>query len=109
MQPQVVKGYEGGLSVGQRQKWTYYGSGPASYSQTTGDVISVPPGVYLDSIEPCMDTTHTYLLVPYPSTVGSTRAVWSFKWYTAAGMTEVAPGTNLSTFSAQFSAWGGEF
>lgn len=109
MQPLPSKGYEGGLSVGQRQFWTYTGKGPTSYSQATGDVLTLPTGVYLDSVEPCMDTTHTYLLIPYPSAVGSTRAAWSFKWYTAAGMTEVTGATNLSTFNVQFGAWGGEF
>lgn len=108
MQVSIVKGYEGGLSVGQRQKWTYYGSGPASYL-AAGDTILTPPGVYLDDLKPCMDTTGVYLAVPFPSVVGSTRATWAFKYYTANGMTIVAPGTNLSTFNFQFGAWGGEF
>ena len=109
MQLKIVPGYEGGIYAGQRQKWSFYGSGPSSYSQTTGDVLSLPNGVYLDSIAPCMDTTHTYLVVPYPSVVGSTRATWSFKWYTASGMTEVTGATDLSGKSVQFDAWGGEF
>jgi hypothetical protein len=109
VQASIVKGYEGGLAVGQRQKWTYYGSGPASYAQATGDPISVPPGVYLDSVEACMDTTGTYIAVPFPTTVGSTRATWSFLYFTASGMVKVGNAVNLSTFNFQFSAWGGEF
>ena len=108
MQVSVVKGYEGGLSVGQRQKWTYYGAGPTSYL-AAGDVILTPPGVYLDAIDACMDTTGTYIAVPFPTTVGSTRATWAFKYYTANGMTVVTAATNLSTYNFQFSAWGGEF
>jgi hypothetical protein len=109
VQLKIVPAYEGGITVGQKLLYTLYGSGPASYSQTTGDVLSLPYGIYLDSVDVCMDTTHTYLLVPYPSVVGSDRITWSFKWYTAAGMTEVAGLTNLSTFSAQFAARGGNF
>ena len=105
----TARGYDGGLSVGQRQKFTYRGTGPKSYNQTTGDVISLPYGVYLDDVYPCMDTTHTYFLIPYPSAVNTTRATWSFKWFTAAGMTEVANATDLSSFSVQFGAFAGEF
>lgn len=109
MQLKIVPGYEGGLSVGQRQKWTFYGTGPASYSQATGDVLLVPSGIYLDSVEFCMDSSGIYILAPAPSVVGTTRPTWTFDWYTAAGMTEVANGVNLSALSVQFSAWGGEF
>ena len=109
MQVKTAKGYDGGLSVGQRQKFTYKGTGPKSYSQTTGDIITLPFGVYLDDVYPCMDTTGTYLLVPYPSAVDTTRATWTFKWFTAAGMTQVANATDLSSFSVQFGAFGGEF
>lgn len=109
MQARTSKGYAGGLSVGQRQKFTFFGSGPTSYSQTTGDVIVPPYGVYIDDIYPCMDTTHTYFLIPYPNAVATTRATWSFKWFTAAGMTEVANATDLSGFSVQFGAFAGEF
>jgi hypothetical protein len=109
VQVKTAKGYDGGLAVGQRQKFTYQGSGPASYSQTTGDVITTPFGVYLDDIYPCMDTTHTYFLIPYPSAINTTRATWTFKWFTAAGMTEVGNGVNLSAFQVQFGAFGGEF
>lgn len=103
------KGYSGGISVGDRQFWTYWGTGPASYNQTTGDVISVGQGVYIDTVDVCMDTTGTYIAVPFPSTVGTSRATWAFKYFTASGMVAVAPGTNLSTFSFQFGTWGGEF
>jgi hypothetical protein len=105
VQAKIVKGYEGGLSVGQRQKFTFYGAGPISAA--AADTISVPPGVYLDSVGVCMDTTGTYIAVPYPSTVGSTRATWKFLYYTANGMTLYTG--NLSAVNFQFDAWGGEF
>ena len=109
MQANIVKGYEGGLSVGQRQKWTFYGAGPTSAptNAASADAISVPPGIYLDSVEVCMDTTGTIIAVPFPSTVGSTRATWKFLYYTAITMA-LATG-NLSAYNFQFSAWGGEF
>ena len=109
MQLKICPGYEGGISTGQRQNWTYYGSGPASYSQTNGDALVLPTGVYLDSVTGCMDTTHTYILYAYPSVVGTTRATWTWKWYVAATGAEVANGVNLSTFNVQFQATGGEF
>jgi hypothetical protein len=105
VQVSIVKGYEGGLSVGQRQKWTFYGAGPTSAA--AADTILLPPGIYIDAVDVCMDTTGTYIAVPYPSTVGSTRATWSFLYYTANGMTLYTG--NLSTKNFQFSAWGGEF
>lgn len=110
MQASIVKGYEGGLTVGQRKKWTFYGTGPASYSTSTFDPISFPVGMYIDSVEPCMDTTHTYIAFPFPSVVGSTRATWTFRWFTAAGMTEVTNNsTSLAAIVVQFTAWGGDF
>lgn len=109
MQVSVVKGYEGGLSVGQRQFRAYYGKGPKSYVQATGDVISVPYGIYLDLVSACLDTTGVYMAVPFPSTVGSTRATWAFKYFTASGMVPVGNGVDLSGVSFQFGSWQGEF
>jgi hypothetical protein len=103
------KGYDGGLSVGQRQFSAFHGSGPTSYSQATGDVIQTVPGIYLDNMSPCMDSTGTYYLIPFPSAVDTTRATWTFKWYVAATMAQVGNGVNLSTFNVQFGAWYGEF
>jgi hypothetical protein len=103
------KGYDGGMTVGQRQFWVYWGLGPASYNPVTGDQLTVPAGVYIDSVDTCMDTTGTYIAVPYPSAVKTTRATWKFQYFTASGMVAVPNGTNLSAYSFQFGVWGGEF
>lgn len=109
MQLKTSKGYDGGQAIGQRLLFVFWGSGPTSYSQTTGDPLQGPYGEYIDSVSVCMDTTGTYLAVPYPSVAGSSRASWAFKYYTAAGMTQVAGGTNLSTYNFQFQATAGNF
>jgi hypothetical protein len=109
VQTSISKGYEGGLSVGQRQFWVRNGSGPTSAptGASNADTILVPPGQYLDEVSPCLDTTGTILAIPFPSAVGTTRATWKFLYYTAVGMT-LATG-NLSTYNFQFGTWGGEF
>lgn len=113
MQAKIVPGYEGGLSIGQRQRWGFYGSGPSSYVQVTstggGDTILFPDFVYIDQVDVCMDTTGTYLLVPVPTVVGSTRVGWRWRWFTAAGMSEVTANTPLSSYNVQFGAGGGNF
>lgn len=113
MQLSIVKGYEGAISIGQKQRFGFYGSGPASYVQVTatggGDPLLTPFGLYLDQVDACMDTTGVYVLLPVPTVVGSTRAAWRWAWFTASGMTQVAASTNLSTYNVQFGAGGGEF
>lgn len=110
MQVKIVPGYEGGISTGQRQRWVFYGTGPAIYSTSTFDPILLPNGIYIDSIKPCMDTTHTYIAFPFPSAVGTTRATWTFRWFTAASMAEVTnSSTALAAIVVQFEVCGGEF
>lgn len=109
MQLNLLSAYAGGIYVGQRQQFVYSAIGPASYSQTNGDVVSLPTGVYLDEIRSAIDTTGTYMVVFVPSTTNTTRATWTARWYTLAGMTQVANATNLSAIAVQFGAQGGEF
>lgn len=110
MQAKIVPGYEGGIAIGQRQLWEMYGTGPAVYKQATTDVISVPSGMYIDDVGVCFDTTHTYVAIPWPNATGTTRATWAFRWFTAAGMTEVADNsTALAAIKVQFKVLGGEF
>jgi hypothetical protein len=103
------KAYIGGLTIGQRQLHRFHGSGPTSYAQATGDVISTTPGYYFDYVTPCMDTTGTYIAFPFPSTVDTTRAAFAFKYYTAASMVAVPNATNLSAYNFEFMVFGGEF
>ena len=109
MQLSLLSSYAGGISVGQRQQFVYSASGPTSYSQTTGDVVSFPSGVYIDEIRPCVDTTGVYMVVFTPTVVGNRAGPWTARWYTLSGMTQVASLTNLSSVNVQFGAQGGEF
>lgn len=109
MQLNLLSAYAGGISVGQRQLFVYFAIGPASYSQTTRDPVSLPNGVYLDAMNECMDTTGTYEIIFYPSATNTTRASWIASWWVAATGAEVANGVNLSGFKIQFGANGGEF
>jgi hypothetical protein len=114
VQASIIRGYDGGLAVGQREAFVLTGSGPTSYSNIgsssgVGDVINVPFGVYVDVVAPVLTKSGTYYLIPFPSAVGTTRATWTFRWFVTATMAEVANTTNLSAESVQFLALGGNF
>jgi hypothetical protein len=95
--------------IGRRQVYVGYGAGPASYSQTTGDVLIVPGyEKYIDCIlEAAQDPTGTYYAVGRPNAVGF-RATWSLHWFNCSNSVEVANATNLSTFNLQISLLLGE-
>src|SRR5207237_10888619 len=87
----VVKGYEGGITVGQREMFVFSRTGPKSYSNIgsqggTGDVLSPPFGLYLDAVMSCMTVSKTYLLIPFTSAVGTTSPSWALLWLRAAAM-----------------------
>ena len=114
MQPTIIRGYDGGIAVGQREAFVLTGSGPTSYSNIgsssgTGDVITAPFGVYIDAVVPVLTKSGTYYLIPFPSAVNTTRATWAFRWFVTSTMAEVANTTNLSAESVQFLAFGGNF
>ena len=96
--------------IGRRQAYVGYGSGPSSYSQTTGDVLIVPGYErYIDCIlEATQDPTGTYYAVARPSVVGP-RATWVLHWFNASNSVEVTNGTNLSTYSLQIALFLGEY
>lgn len=95
------------VTVGQRQIYVFNGTGPKSYSQTTGDVISFPPGFYADMVNGAVAVSKNYVARAIPSAIGF-RPTWQFKWYSSAG-TEVSNATDLSAESVQFEAIGGNF
>jgi hypothetical protein len=114
VQPTIIRGYDGGITVGQREAFVLTGSGPTSYSNIgsssgTGDLITPPFGIYLDVVTPILTKSGTFYLIPFPSAVNTTRATWAFRWFTTATMAEVGNGTNLSAESVQFLALGGNF
>jgi len=108
MQLTLLKGYPD--LVGRRQIFCGYGTGPNSYSQTTGDVLSIPGYErYIDIVlEAAQDPTGTYFAVARPSAVGA-RAVWSLHWFLCSNASEVGNGVNLATFSLQVAGFMGEY
>jgi len=114
VQAAYTKGYEGGITVGQRVLFNFSGSGPTSYSNVesnagTGDVIVFPFGIYADNVVPCMSKSGNFVLFAFPSAIGTTRATWSFKWRNVSNFGEVANGTNLSAEQVDFTVLGGNF
>ena len=112
MNAKTIPGQEGGLAVGQRKLYTVSGSGPSSYSRTTGDVIFIGTKLYIDdvlsaNIRPTVSGTY-YVMASY-SAANTTRATWTLHWYVTATSTEVANGIDLSAEKVQFTVLGGEF
>lgn len=94
--------------VGEFRNAVLTGSGPASYSRTTGDVVYNPGNnEYINTLGPVATQSGNYLLVPRPTTAGNIRAGapspsqsgWTFHWYTVStsGIAgEVTDSTDLS-------------
>jgi hypothetical protein len=75
--------------IGQREILCIYGTGPSSYSPTTGDLLSLSPGIYVDTIlGETLTVSKNYKIVPFPSAVATTRATWGFKWYYAGSASQ---------------------
>jgi len=108
MQPKIVPGYEGGVSIGQRQLFCFYATGKSSYASSAGDAVSFPAGIYIDAIFPTMTVSKTYEVRFYPSVTGTSRASWVSKWYVISTGAE-ANSVDLSGEYIQFGALGGEF
>jgi len=108
MQLTCLSGYRD--LIGRREVFCGYGTGPTSYSQTTGDVLLVPGyEKYIDTVtEASQDPTGTYYAVGRPSVVGA-RATWSLHWFLCSNSLEVANGVNLSTYSLQVSGLMGAY
>src|ERR1700677_4545758 len=108
MQLTLLKGYLD--RTGRRTHFCGYGTGPSSYSQTTGDALTIPGyETYIDDVFPtAQDPTGTYYAQPRPSAVGA-RSTWSLHWFVVATGAEVANAVNLSTYSLQVSAFGGQY
>jgi hypothetical protein len=99
--------YVQGQSVeyGELKPCLLTGSGPTSYNQSTGDLVSNPAaGDYLAYLDGATTKSGTYTLVAVPAAVNQFRAGalsptqsgWKYIWYTTAGFTLVANATNLS-------------
>lgn len=103
-----LKGYPD--FVGKRANFVGFGTGPASYSQTTGDVVALPmPGWYIDSIDGApLSVSGTYYVRPQPAGTGA-RQAWTLHWYVTATNAEVGAAVNLSAEKIQIGAKVGQY
>jgi hypothetical protein len=106
MQLTLLSGYPD--LVGRRQTFCGFGTGPSSYSQTTGDVLNAFQygGKYDFVSNTPQDPTGTYFAEARPSAVGA-GATWSLHWIVVATGAEVANGVNLSAYSLQVAGFSG--
>lgn len=104
----LFKGYPD--LIGRRQAFCGSGPGPSSYSQATGDPLSLTAYErYFDCVnETPQDPTGTYFAQARPTLAGA-RATWSLHWYVVSTGAEVANGVNLSTFNVIVSGYMGEY
>ncbi len=96
--------------VGRRAIFVGSGTGPASYSQTTGDPVSLSlQNYYIDAIPGGVQSVSgTYWVQPRPAGTG-VRQAWSLHWFVTATGAEVAAAVNLSAESVQLGAFVGQF
>lgn len=100
----------------QRQLWEISATGPASYSQATGDVINFQ-GTQFPSCIPggFLSQSGTYELKPFPSITNNLRPTWAFRWcYSGVGgaqgvdsITITTPGTGGTNGTVVINATGG--
>lgn len=107
MQLTLLHGYPD--LIGKRYAFVGYGTGPASYSRTTGDAIALPSFQnYIDAINGATSVSGTYEVRAVPSIVGP-RATWALHWYVIATGAEVANAVDLSAEKVQLSGFGGTY
>jgi len=96
--------------VGRRALIVGSATGPSSYSQTTGDVVSLTLlNYYIDAIAGVVQTVSgTYFVRFRPAGTGP-RQAWSAHWYVTSSGAEVGNATNLSAESIQVGAFVGQF
>lgn len=110
MQLTGLKGYPD--FVGKRATFVGFGTGPASYNQTTGDVVTLPmPNWYIDALN-CggtMTVSGTYFVRAWSSSGIGPRQTWALRWYVSSGGAEVSASTNLSAEKLQISLSVGQY
>jgi hypothetical protein len=99
MQLTLLKGYPD--FVGKRATFVGWGNGPASYSQTTGDVVTLQPvGFRIDALAGGVNSVSGNFYVRSQSSGVGARMTWALYWYTSAGV-QVANGVNLAAEQIQ--------
>ena len=101
--------------IGNRQIYVGTAYGPASYNQTTGDVLSVSFTPFnIDAVLGLAVTTDgTYIGIPVPVAVGNAQG-WTIFWYafaTSGGGTPawaaLGSGASIATKQVQLTVVGG--
>lgn len=97
--------------VGRRGIFVGIGTGgPASYSQTTQDPVTVGQNpFYIDAFAgSALTVSGTYIVRFKPAGTG-VRQTWTAVWYVAATGLQVAAAVNLSAEKIQVGFFGGQF
>jgi hypothetical protein len=109
MQLTLLKGYPD--FVGKRATFVGFGSGPASYSPTTGDLITLPmPNFYIDAIAggTINSVSGLNFAKVQPSGVGP-RMKWTLFWFVTSTGAPVGSGVSLATEQLQFGGFCGQY
>lgn len=109
MQLNLLKGYPD--YIGRRFAWAGWGTGPASYVQSSGggDPIALPEFQnYIDTVFPAVSVSGNYRVDPIPS-AGGARSTWQLRWIVVSTGAEVAAGVNLSGETVQLGGFGGRY
>jgi hypothetical protein len=103
------------IHTGNREVFVGIGNGPASYNQTTGDVLSVASSpFFIDAVLGLAVTTDgTYIGVPVPIATGNGQG-WTIFWYAFAtsggatpAWTALGSGASIATKQVQLTVIGG--
>jgi hypothetical protein len=96
--------------IGRRQAFVGVATGPTSYSQTTGDPVSLSnTRLYLDAPTGTdLSVSGNYSLSYQPLTTGP-RNKWIARWYVASTGAQVANGVNLSAETTVVAGFCGQF
>lgn len=93
--------------IGKRFAFAGSGIGPASYSQTTLDPVTLSGfQTQIDVLHRARTVSGLYDVVPIPS-VGALRATWKLRWYVVSTGAEVANAVNLSGETVVMAGLGG--
>jgi len=108
MQLTLLRGYPD--FVGKRATFVGWENGPASYSQATGDVVTLPQrNYYIDAVNggATNSVSGNFYVRSQSSGVGP-RMTWALIWYTSLGV-QVANGVNLSAEQVQIGGNCGQY
>lgn len=96
--------------VGRRGIFVGTATGPTSYSQTTGDVVSIAQNpYYIDAFAGSATTVSGTYEVRFKPAGTGVRQTWTAVWYVISTGAQVAAAVNLSAEKIQVGFFGGQF